>query len=279
MIVFFLVLVTTRTLWEVNANPPSPQPDDQALFVTVVGHQWWWEYRYETCNGRNSGFTTANELHIPVSRTGAVRPTLPRPRIGRCLPQLLGAAVGRQGRPDPRPHQHAAACSRTRSGCSSASVPNTAGRSMRTCCFAWSSIRRPSFDRWLAAASAAGGREIRRPATASERFLAQSCVNCHAVRGTPAVGNYAPDLTHLMSRETLAVGRDRKYARKSGPLGSRSAVDQARLPDAGVWLADRDQELIVRLFIDAALGRSGYSFLGHFACRWPNQQRRSSSPG
>jgi cytochrome c oxidase subunit 2 len=37
-------------------------------------------------------------------------------------------------------------------------------------------------------------------------FLAQSCVNCHAIRGTSAKGTYAPDLTHLMSRETLASG-------------------------------------------------------------------------
>ena len=37
-------------------------------------------------------------------------------------------------------------------------------------------------------------------------FLAQSCVNCHRVRGTAARGNYAPDLTHLMSRQTLAAG-------------------------------------------------------------------------
>jgi cytochrome c oxidase subunit 2 len=37
-------------------------------------------------------------------------------------------------------------------------------------------------------------------------FLGQSCVNCHRVRGTPARGDYAPDLTHLMSRKTLASG-------------------------------------------------------------------------
>ena len=37
-------------------------------------------------------------------------------------------------------------------------------------------------------------------------FLGQSCVNCHRVRGTPAQGTYAPDLTHLMSRKTLASG-------------------------------------------------------------------------
>jgi len=37
-------------------------------------------------------------------------------------------------------------------------------------------------------------------------FLAQTCVSCHAVRGTPARGTYAPDLTHMMSRKTLASG-------------------------------------------------------------------------
>ena len=37
-------------------------------------------------------------------------------------------------------------------------------------------------------------------------FLSQSCVNCHAIRGTSAKGPCAPDLTHLMRRETLASG-------------------------------------------------------------------------
>ena len=37
-------------------------------------------------------------------------------------------------------------------------------------------------------------------------FLAQSCINCHRVRGTVAQGGYAPDLTHLMGRQTLASG-------------------------------------------------------------------------
>ena len=37
-------------------------------------------------------------------------------------------------------------------------------------------------------------------------FLSLSCVNCHRIRGTPATGTYAPDLTHLMSRQTLASG-------------------------------------------------------------------------
>jgi cytochrome c oxidase subunit II len=31
-------------------------------------------------------------------------------------------------------------------------------------------------------------------------------VNCHAVGGTNATGRFGPDLTHLMSRSTIAAG-------------------------------------------------------------------------
>jgi cytochrome c oxidase subunit 2 len=46
------------------------------------------------------------------------------------------------------------------------------------------------------------------PAVAAGKraFLGHSCVNCHQIRGTSAAGTYAPDLTHLMSRQTLASG-------------------------------------------------------------------------
>ncbi len=36
--------------------------------------------------------------------------------------------------------------------------------------------------------------------------MAQSCVNCHTIRGTAAHGQFGPDLTHLAARETLAGG-------------------------------------------------------------------------
>jgi cytochrome c oxidase subunit 2 len=37
-------------------------------------------------------------------------------------------------------------------------------------------------------------------------FEHQACVNCHTVRGTMANGRYGPDLTHLMSRDTIGSG-------------------------------------------------------------------------
>ncbi|TML57051.1 MAG: cytochrome c oxidase subunit II, partial [Actinobacteria bacterium] len=39
------------------------KPKGDPLEITVVGHQWWWEYRYPSL-----GVTTANELHIPTDR-------------------------------------------------------------------------------------------------------------------------------------------------------------------------------------------------------------------
>ena len=61
------------------------------------------------------------------------------------------------------------------------------------------------FDQWirqqsqpaLSSDAAAEGRRI---------FAATACVNCHAVAGTSAQGRFGPDLTHLMSRDTLAAG-------------------------------------------------------------------------
>ena len=61
------------------------------------------------------------------------------------------------------------------------------------------------FERWLAN-EAQPAKDDRRSSEGKAVFLAESCINCHTVRGTAAHGTYAPDLTHLMSRETLAAG-------------------------------------------------------------------------
>jgi cytochrome c oxidase subunit 2 len=42
------------------------KPHPEALKITVVGHQWWWEIRY-----RDLGIVTANELHVAVSDPGS----------------------------------------------------------------------------------------------------------------------------------------------------------------------------------------------------------------
>ncbi len=71
LIVFLLLLVIVRTELDVRINPRRDPSAPSALRVTVVGHQWWWEYIITDDQGRNLSVSTANELHIPASETGA----------------------------------------------------------------------------------------------------------------------------------------------------------------------------------------------------------------
>ena len=204
LIVFVLVLVTARTLWEVNVPPPQPREGDNTLFVTVVGRQWWWEYTYDHYNGRELGFTTANELHVPDSADGVRRRVYLTLRSADVchsfwVPRLAGKTDVIPGRinsmwfqPD-MPGLYLGQC---------AEYCGTQHANMLIRVIAESP---GDFEGWL--------EHERKPATTDAQvragrsaFLAQSCVNCHRVRGTAAQGSYAPDLTHLMNRQTLASG-------------------------------------------------------------------------
>ena len=64
---------------------------------------------------------------------------------------------------------------------------------------------REAFDRWIQEQSqpAGTGGTV---SVGQKIFESTSCINCHSVTGTAANGRFGPDLTHLMSRETLAAG-------------------------------------------------------------------------
>src|SRR6202011_6101831 len=66
LIVAVLFLATARVI---HAIQDAPKPA-AALEVTVIGHQFWWEFRYTAL-----GIVTANELHVPVSDPSHPTPT------------------------------------------------------------------------------------------------------------------------------------------------------------------------------------------------------------
>ncbi len=59
VILIFIAIPTVRTIFQTQAKA---SPD--ALQVQVIGHQWWWEFKYP-----QYGITTANELYLPNGRT------------------------------------------------------------------------------------------------------------------------------------------------------------------------------------------------------------------
>ena len=63
LILAAIAVPTVKGIFQTNALPTG-----DILKVEVVGHQWWWEFRYPDLN-----ITTANELHIPVGQTVSFR--------------------------------------------------------------------------------------------------------------------------------------------------------------------------------------------------------------
>src|SRR5258707_7887804 len=66
LIVFVLILVTSRTIADIQNRKSGPG----AVNATVIGHQWWWEIRYPEL-----GVVAANELHVPASTDSVSQPT------------------------------------------------------------------------------------------------------------------------------------------------------------------------------------------------------------
>jgi len=195
LIVVVLFLTTTRYIFAIEGR--SAPPD--ALEVTVVGNQWWWEIRYP-----GLGIVTANELHVPVSEPAHPRPTFITLQSADVIhsfwiPQLAGKTdviPGKTNRTwiDPRtPGTYVGQCAEF-CGVQHAGMLLTV-----------TVHSKEEFARWVAAqqAVAADVPEVR---AGRDVFTSVACINCHTVRGTPANGVFGPDLTHLMSRATLGAG-------------------------------------------------------------------------
>jgi cytochrome c oxidase subunit 2 len=59
LILILIGIPTVKTIFKTQATARG-----DALQVEVIGHQWWWEFRYPQYN-----VVTANELYLPLGRT------------------------------------------------------------------------------------------------------------------------------------------------------------------------------------------------------------------
>lgn len=194
LIIIVLFLTTAGVLF---AMQEAPRPAD-ALEVVVVGHQFWWEFRYPSL-----GITAANELHIPATAgpngqrtylkliSSDVMHSFWLPRLGGKMdvipnrinelwmdPQTPGIYVGQ---------------------CAQFCGVEHAKMLLRVY------VDDPNaFETWVKKQqqSAVNGND----SAGRVVFETHACINCHTIRGTTANGTFGPDLTHLMSRSTLASG-------------------------------------------------------------------------
>jgi cytochrome c oxidase subunit 2 len=195
LIVLVLSMATARAVVEVQNKRMAAD----ALNVTVVGHQWWWEIRYPEL-----GIVTANELHVPLST--AAKPAQTRLKLESAdvahsfwVPQLAGKTDLIPGITntmwiDPR-----------QEGIFLGNCAEYCGMQHANMLLRVIVEPPPDFEKW-AAAQKLDATSDPRMESARAAFLSLSCINCHAVSGTTATGTFGPDLSHLMSRATLGSG-------------------------------------------------------------------------
>ena len=195
LIVVVLFMATARII---HAVQDAPMPAG-AVEVTVIGHQFWWEFRYPKL-----GIITANELHIPLSDPAHPTPTFLKLLSADTdhsfwIPQLAGKTdliPNRVNQMWMDPH---------RTGIFLGQCAQYCGTQHAKMLLSVSVDSADDFKAWVHAQQ--------QPAIQDEKVIAgrrifetTACINCHAVSGTAADGLFGPDLTHLMSRRTIASG-------------------------------------------------------------------------
>ncbi len=172
----------------------APNPKTTSMTVNVIGHQWWWEVRYD--GGRA---VTANEIHIPVdTRVNLVATTADVihsfwvPALNRKIDMIPGQ--------------------RNRILLDATSTGEYRGQCSQFCGFQHAHMafevfaQKPAaFRSWLAGQERPAVTPTSAQAQAGKRlFMTSQCASCHTIAGTPAQGDIGPDLTHLATRTALA---------------------------------------------------------------------------
>ena len=192
-----LVVLSALFVWAdifVIRSTAAPAPGSTQLTVRVIAHQWWWEVRYPGTTA-----VTANEIHIPtdtrvdvIGTTDDVIHSFWVPELNRkidLIPGRTGSILLDAQHDGTYRGQCSEFCGVQHAHMTVEVVAESPGR----------------FRAWLANME----RPAAAPVTALQRegetvFLGESCASCHSIRGTSAIGDVGPDLTHLASRSTLA---------------------------------------------------------------------------
>lgn len=201
--------------WTLVTMAQSGPPAGPALTVDVSARQWWWSFGYAASAGE-PGFTTANEIHIPVGQP--VRFLLSSPDVIHSfwVPALGGKTDVVPGRVN-ETWLEADKPGVYRGQCAEYCGEEHAEMALRVI-----AESPPDFAAWRQKQAAPAA------ATGSAVFVAR-CGECHTVRGTAANGVRGPELTHLMSRSTIAAGM---LDNTPGNLAGWIANPQGIKPDA-----------------------------------------------
>jgi cytochrome c oxidase subunit II len=191
-IVLLVLLVSASVVGARTAHVAG----DGDLVIEVVGHMFWWEVVYP-----DHDIVTANEIVVPTDQrvrlvltTDDVIHSFWIPRLHGKVDQIPGTV-------------NTLTFTATEEGFYRGHCAEYCGIAHAQMVKFVEAVSPDAFDTWVqqqqqppVGADPAGVEEGQR------LFFATGCADCHAVRGTAAIGVIGPDLSHLASRRTIAAG-------------------------------------------------------------------------
>jgi cytochrome c oxidase subunit II len=226
-IVFPVVVLTALlTFGVVLLRDTNAAPGESPIRIEVVGEQYWWRVRY-AADGNRAGFTTANELRVPVGRAVALDVTSADVVHSIWIPNFAGKIDMIPGR------VNTLRFTAEREGIYRGVCTEFCGEQHARMAFDVVALPAGEFEAWRRRQA----EEARDPATPLQEFgkvvfARGGCGSCHVVRGTEAAGQLGPDLTHMGSRRSIGAG---SYPNNVGTLAGWIADTQhlkagARMP-------------------------------------------------
>ncbi len=195
LIVAALFMATARVI----ADTEKVTAPKNSIAVIAIGHQFWWEFRYP-----GLGVSAVNELHVPLSEPAYATPTFITLLSADTdhsfwVPRLAGKTDLIPNHPNEMwidPHETGVFLGQCAQFCGVQHAKMLLRVYVQP---------RSEFDRWVEEQKQPA-RLSTDPSEGQRIFESTACINCHNVAGTPANGSFGPDLTHLMSRDTIAAG-------------------------------------------------------------------------
>jgi len=193
-----------------------------AVEVTVVGQQWWWEYRYDTNSDGTTDIITATQMVIPAGRDVNVKIQSNDVIHSFWIPALNGKKDAVPGR------THGLVFTADKPGIYQGQCTEFCGLSHGVMRMQVKALKPADYATWVKRMTTPPDQPSSPLATAGQALFVGQCARCHEVNGMDpnskepftyskvpdpdygksvnislSSGN-APNLTHLMMRQTFA---------------------------------------------------------------------------
>jgi cytochrome c oxidase subunit 2 len=171
-----------------------------AVSIQVIGHQWWWEVKYDGPTPDQS-FTTANEIRVPVGKPVRARLESRDVIHSFWVPSLNGKMDLITGQTNETEFKA------ERPGVYRGQCAEFCGLQHALMALEVIALPADQYEAWRS-------QQLKSPRVADDPvlahgdslFRAKGCGLCHTISGTPAGGKIGPDLTHVGGRRTIGAG-------------------------------------------------------------------------